>query len=98
MLHLPGEPTVAKEPLVVQKPVNDPVTNEIDQLRRDILCKFEASSYRQLRGIDVTVGDVGAVELRGEIESYYLRQMAYQTAIEIPGVDTVTDRITVRSC
>ncbi|EMI20456.1 hypothetical protein RMSM_02631 [Rhodopirellula maiorica SM1] len=98
MLHLPGEPAVAEKPMVVQKPVNDSVNNEIDQLRRDILCKFEASSYRQLRGIDVTVGDIGAVELRGEMESYYLRQMAYQTAIETPGVDKVTDRITVRSC
>ncbi|GAA4472293.1 BON domain-containing protein [Novipirellula rosea] len=98
MLHLPGETVVANEPVAVQKPVAAKVNHEIDQLRRDILCKFEASSYRQLRRVDVTVGDVGAVELRGEMESYYLRQMAYQTAIETPGVDTVTDRITVRSC
>ncbi|WP_442509716.1 BON domain-containing protein [Novipirellula sp. SH528] len=86
MLRLPVEPNVVNE--------ND----EIDQLRRDILCKFKASSYRQLRQIDVTVGDIGAIELHGEMESYYLRQMAYQTAIETPGVYTVKDRITVRSC
>ncbi|MFG0261304.1 MAG: BON domain-containing protein [Novipirellula sp. JB048] len=82
-------------------PVQPPVTNasaEIEQLRDQILSKFKDSSYRQLRQVDVSVGDVGAVVLRGEMESFYLRQMAYQTAIETPGVATVKDRLTVRSC
>ncbi|TWU17399.1 hypothetical protein Pla52o_52030 [Novipirellula galeiformis] len=80
-------------------PVETQVANdntEVEQLRYQILCNFKASSYRQLRQVDVTVGDVGAVVLRGEMESYYLRQMAYQTAIETPGVFTVKDRLTVR--
>ncbi len=64
-------------------------------LRQQILANFESSSYRQLRSIEVCVDNLGVVELRGKMDSYFLKQVAYRAVIDLPGVFSVKDLITV---
>jgi len=55
---------------------------------------FEASPYLSLRGVSCDHHE-GALVLRGALPSYYLKQMAQEAVVRMPGVLEVHNRIEV---
>ena len=55
---------------------------------------FEASPYLPLRGISCDHHE-GALVLRGALPSYYLKQMAQESVVRLPGVLEIHNRIEV---
>lgn len=64
------------------------------QLANQVSQAIESSNYRDLPEIKVTVHQ-SHVALDGTVSSYFLKQMAQALAARIPGVLSVTNRITV---
>lgn len=52
------------------------------------------TEYLQLQDLNVRV-DGDAVILRGRLSSYYLKQLAYQAVLAVPGIHTILDAIDV---
>ena len=55
---------------------------------------LRATGYGSLRGIEVA-GRARLVILKGRVPSYYLKQMAQETALSVPNVDQVRNDLEV---
>jgi osmotically-inducible protein OsmY len=55
---------------------------------------LRATGYPRLRGIEVTV-HARLVILRGRVPSYYLKQIAQETALAVPGTHQVRNDLDV---
>jgi osmotically-inducible protein OsmY len=53
-----------------------------------------ATGYATLRAVTVTLRDQALV-LQGQVFSYYLKQIAQETALSVPGVDELHNEILV---
>lgn len=56
---------------------------------------FEQLGYPQLQGIQCSVED-GILRMTGELESFYLKQVAQSVAIKIVGSNCVQNQIAVK--
>jgi osmotically-inducible protein OsmY len=55
---------------------------------------FDVRGYRALCSVDITVR-AGIVSLRGCVQSCYLKQVAQEIALQVPGVHEVQNHIRV---
>lgn len=76
----------------MNKPTDDLNSVSIEDLARKA---FDQIGYSQLNGIELeSKGDV--LLLKGQLNSFYLKQVAQSVAVKIPGVQTVQNEIEVR--
>jgi len=57
-------------------------------------CALRTSSYGPLRSIGVSV-NAGVVRLAGQVPSYYMKQVAQETALGIPGTQQIQNKLNV---
>lgn len=65
------------------------------ELHNRISIALDAVKYPELRGIQCLALD-GNVSLVGTINSYYLKQVAQTTVLQVSGVDQVDNQLRVR--
>lgn len=65
-----------------------------DGIANSAVGRLRSSHYAALREVGCTYRD-GTLELRGQLPSHYLKQVAQALAMDIEGVTTVTNRIRV---
>lgn len=63
----------------------------IDQIQRTLACL----GYAQLGGVRC-IADGDEITLTGQLDSFYLKQVAQSVAIKVPGVRNVRNEIQVR--
>lgn len=68
--------------------------SESSELRDRIVDNLRCSGYYQLRHLDVDVAD-GAIRLSGQLNRYYLLQVAHKTVLSTPGVNELISRVEV---
>jgi osmotically-inducible protein OsmY len=72
------------------------VCRQVDaRIARDVQSQLTDSPYPDTRCVVVECED-GVVVLRGEVGTYYYRQMAQSLAQHVDGVQSVVDHIVVR--
>jgi osmotically-inducible protein OsmY len=64
------------------------------RLAERVTCALRATGRRTLSAIEVTVQD-GLVTLRGRVASYYLKQIAQETALTVSTADQVRNELEV---
>lgn len=79
-------------PRIAEPLVDDPFGNE--ELRQRVVLHL-TSCRSELCGIDAMVDD-GTVTLRGELPTFFLRQLAIERTRRVAGVRLLIDRIEVR--
>lgn len=72
------------------QPHNDPIVS----LENQVLRTFEQLGYPQLQGI-VCESDGDKIRLSGNLDSFYLKQVAQSVAVKVSGVTSVDNQITV---
>lgn len=65
-------------------------------LRRRLDQALQQSPYRQVRCVELDVAD-GCVVLRGFVASFFLKQHAQTAAMRVAGIDSLENRLEVRS-
>jgi osmotically-inducible protein OsmY len=74
-------------------------TREIDPRERGLAECVQRSlrnaRHQELRSVEVGVHE-GLVTLKGNVETYYLKQLAQATAMQTAGVELVQNQIRVR--
>jgi osmotically-inducible protein OsmY len=78
-------------PQNVEPAIHDPMCN--DELRQRVVLHL-ASCRREFCRVEVLVED-GAVTLRGELPTFFLRQLASERTRRVAGVRLLVDRIEV---
>jgi|GEM_PF-6592471 len=89
-------PALAVEDLVEDEPRwldRHEVFDEL--LSRVVVSRFAESGYWHLRQIQVFAVN-GRISLRGCLPTYYLKQVAQETAAATPGVSRVDNRVCVK--
>lgn len=76
---------------IAEPPIHDPSSNE--ELRRRVVLHL-ASCRLELCGLDANVED-GTVTLRGELPTFFLRQLAIERTRRVAGVRRMVDEIEV---
>lgn len=66
-----------------------------EEVESRVIAAFRGLGYLQLECIDCHVAD-GTAYLRGEISSFYLKQIAQSVALNIQGVHQVKNQIQVQ--
>lgn len=79
-------------PRIAEPLVDDPLCNE--ELRQRVVLHL-AACRSELCGIEAIVED-GTVTLRGELPTFFLRQLAIERTRRVAGVRLLVDRIEVR--
>lgn len=59
-----------------------------------VVDNLRSSGYHQLRYLDVEVSD-GRIRLSGQLDRYYLLQVAHKTVLSTGGVDELISRVCV---
>ena len=57
--------------------------------------QLRRSGYGQLSSLDVSEFEPGCVRIEGSVRSYYMKQVAQEMAMSVPGVELVENRINV---
>jgi len=78
-------------PRMAEPLIHDPLCNE--ELRQRVVLHL-ASCRPELCGLDAIVED-GTVTLRGELPTFFLRQLAFERARRVAGVRLLVDQIEV---
>ena len=82
---------MAPAPQLGEPQIEDPLGNK--ELQQRVVLHL-ASCRPELCGIEVVVED-GAVTLRGELPTFFLRQVAIERTRRVAGVRSIVDRIEV---
>ena len=67
---------------------------EDERKLRQIRDSWAASGYRILEGVELDL-DNGRLSLRGSVPSFYLKQLAQHTALNVPGVQEIDNQLHV---
>lgn len=67
-----------------------------NDLIRKVELSLESHSYHQLNDVTCTAQAADQITLRGQLRSYYLKQIAQTIAQKVPGVRLVRNEILVR--
>ena len=79
----------------ISSSVNPLGSQACDSVVQAILECFLAQAYREMRSISVDYSD-GVVTMRGEVTTYYFKQVAQESIRRIAGIATIVNLVDVR--
>ena len=81
--------------MVVSVPRSDEVL-AVEPLTRRVELRLQHSGYPELQNVEVVQGH-GRILLRGEVRTYFLKQLAQTLILPLPEVTAVENQVNVNS-
>lgn len=85
--------TMLQDP-VIERVISPAVAERNRAVEREVRAALEQSGYAAIRNITFELDD-GELTLRGQVPSYYMKQMAVSTVAKVAGVALIYNRLKV---